>query len=211
MMWMHLLFYRNLLLGIKRFLIVVFNRVIVSAVPIVVVLVLGSVLWQYDGLSNSDNPCTLTEESTEGPYYVAGAPQKEKIGEFLDGQRLIISGNILDSNCNPVPDAIVDVWQTDSNGEYYFEDFTLRGKVHANGTGFYTVDTIFPGKYTEAGQFRPAHLHLKVSSPEGSSLTTQLYFAGDEHHDWLVRPSLILELNEMDRIKYAEFDFIITP
>ncbi len=188
-----------------------FNRVIVSAVPIIVVLVLGSVLWQYDGMSNSDNSCVLTAENPEGPYYVAGAPQKEKIGEFLDGQRLIISGNILDDNCDPIPDAIVDIWQTDSNGEYYFKDFSLRGKVHANESGFYTVDTIFPGKYADGGQFRPAHLHLKVSSPEGPPLTTQLYFAGDEHHDWLVKPSLILELNEMDGIKYAEFDFIITP
>jgi protocatechuate 3,4-dioxygenase beta subunit len=187
------------------------NRVIVSIVPIAVVLILGSVLWQYDGMENSDHPCSLTEENAEGPYYVVGAPQKEKLGEFLDGQRLIISGNILDYNCNPVPNAIVDVWQTDSKGEYHFEDFTLRGTIHANEDGFYTMDTIFPGKYSEAGQLRPAHLHLKVSSPEGQALTTQLYFAGDEHHDWLTRPSLILELNEMDGIKYAEFDFTIMP
>jgi protocatechuate 3,4-dioxygenase beta subunit len=162
-------------------------------------------------MPNSDNPCTLTAENPEGPYYVLGSPQKEKLGEFLDGQRLVISGNILDYNCDPVPNAIVDVWQTDSQGEYHFEDFTLRGKVHANENGFYSIDTIFPGIYSEAGQFRPAHLHLKVSSPEGSSLTTQLYFAGDKHHDWLTSSSLILDLNDVDGVKYAEFDFVIEP
>ena len=39
------------------------NRVIVSVVPIAVVLVLGSVLWQYDGMQNSDYQCALTEEN----------------------------------------------------------------------------------------------------------------------------------------------------
>ncbi len=188
-----------------------FNRFIISAVPIVVVLVLGSVLWQYDGIENLEHRCVLTEKNAEGPYYVSGAPQKEKLGEFLDGQRLIVSGNILDYNCDPVPNAIMDVWQTDSSGEYHFEDFTLRGKVHANEDGFYTLDTVFPGKYSEAGQFRPAHLHLKISSPDGPPLTTQLYFEGDEHHDFLTRSSLIVELNEMTEVKYAEFDFVIMP
>ena len=188
-----------------------FNRILISAVPIVVVLVLGSVLWQYDGMQTLDHQCTLTEKNAEGPYYVSGAPQKEKLGESLDGERLIVSGNVLDYNCDPVPNAIIDVWQTDSHGEYHFEDFTLRGKVHASEDGFYVIDTVFPGKYSEIGQFRPAHLHLKISSPEGPTLTTQLYFAGDEHHDFLTRPSLILELNEMAKAKHAEFDFVIVP
>ena len=187
------------------------RRAIVTAVPIVVVLALGSILWQYDGMQTSDHLCALTEDNAEGPYYVAGAPQKEKLGKFQDGQRLIISGTVVDRNCNPVPGAIIDVWQTDSEGEYYFEDFVLRGKVHANDDGTYIIDSIFPGKYSEAGQFRPAHLHLKVSSPEGPQLTTQLYFEGDEHHDWLVKPSLVLELRESDGTAYSEFDFTIVP
>ena len=186
-------------------------RAIITIVPIIVVLVLGSVLWQYDGMQNSDHLCTLTADNVEGPYYVTGAPQKEKLGEFLDGQRLIVSGTIVDRNCNPVSGAIIDVWQTDSEGEYYFEDFVLRGKIHANNDGTYLLDTVFPGKYSEGGQLRPAHLHLKVSSSEGVPLTTQLYFEGDEHHDWLVEPSLVLELREADGITYSEFDFTIVP
>ena len=187
------------------------NRVIVSAVPIVVVLVLGSALWQFDGMGNSTHQCALTEENAEGPYYLEGAPQKEKLGEFLDGQRLIITGSVLDYNCDPVPGAIIDVWQTDSEGRYHFEDYVLRGKVHANDDGTYVIDTVFPGRYSEAGQVRPAHLHLKVSSSEDLPITTQLYFEGDEHHDWLVRPSLILELTEFDGHAYSKFDFVIEP
>jgi len=118
---------------------------------------------------------------------------------------------VFDYNCNPVPGAIIDIWQTDSKGNYYFEDFTLRGKIHADENGIYHLETIFPGKYSESGVVRPSHLHVKVSSPEGEPLTTQLYFDGDEHHDWLVKPSLILQINETDGIKYSEFDFTVTP
>ena len=188
------------------------SKIAVVGIPIIAVLVLGSVFWQNDGTPNSDHLCALTEENAEGPYYIEGSPTKEKLGESLVGEKLIISGSVLDYNCNPVSGAIVDVWQTDSNGEYYFEDFTLRGKVYADENGTYVIETIFPGKYSEAGVFRPSHLHVKVSSPEGDvPLTTQLYFANDEHHDWLVKPSLILELNQINRIQYGEFDFVIVP
>ena len=187
------------------------KNIVIAIVPIITVLVLGSVLWQNSGLSNSNYPCALTENNVEGPYYIADAPQKEKLGELLEGEKLIISGQVFDYNCNPVPGAIIDIWQTDSKGNYYFEDFTLRGKIHADENGLYHLETIFPGKYSESGVVRPSHLHVKISSPEGEPLTTQLYFAGDEHHDWLVKPSLILQINETDGIKYSEFDFTIAP
>ena len=188
------------------------NKVGITVVPIIAVLVLGSILWENGGTPNSDHLCVLTEDNAEGPYYIEGSPTKKKLGTSLDGEKLIISGNVLDYNCNPVPGALVDIWQTDADGEYYFEDFILRGKIHADENGNYTLETIFPGKYSEAGVFRPAHLHVKILSPEGEpSLTTQLYFANDEHHDWLVKPSLILELNQMNGIHYGEFDFVIAP
>lgn len=183
------------------------------AVPITVVLVLGSVLWENVEIQNLDYPCALTEDNAEGPYYISGAPQKEKLGQTLEGEKLVISGNVLDYNCDPIPYAIVDVWQTDSKGEYYFEDFVLRGKIHADENGMYSLETIFPGKYSESGAIRPAHLHVKVSSPPGEPLTTQLYFANDEHHDFLVKPSLVLDYNDndMDGARHAEFDFVINP
>ena len=69
-----------------------------------------------------------------------------------------------------------------------------------------------PLKYSAAGFMRPAHIHVKVSAPSLSSHTTQLYFEGDEHYDFFVRPSLILKLDEKDGTKYSEFDFVVfTP
>jgi len=174
--------------------------------------ILGISVWLNSTIQNSSFACSLTETNPQGPYYIPGAPYKEKLGELISGQRLIISGNVLNQDCNPVSNAIIDVWQTDSNGNYYFEDFTLRGQITADNSGQYKIETVFPGKYSESGATRPAHIHLKISAPGLSSHTTQVYFEGDEHLDFLVKPSLILKMDERDGIKYSEFDFVIfTP
>ena len=149
------------------------SKIFVVGVPVIAVLVFGSLLWQGSDSENSNYLCALTDDNAEGPYYIAGAPQKERLGDALEGQKLIISGNVLDYNCNPIPGATIDVWQTDSKGKYYFEDFTLRGKITSDANGMYHLETIFPGKYSELGSFRPAHIHVKVSSPEGEPITTQ--------------------------------------
>ena len=186
------------------------NKAIVGIAPIVIVLVLGSIVWQDPLMQNMGHPCTITPNNAEGPYYIPGAPEKDSLGTTLEGTRLVISGQILDYRCNPIPNAVIDIWQTDSNGEYYFDDFTLRGKTFANENGAYSFETVFPGKYSEGGAIRPAHIHVKILSPDGEErITTQLYFEGDEDHDWLVRPSLILETQEIKGTIKSEFDFVI--
>ncbi len=186
------------------------KKIVGILIPVIIVVgVLGIFAWPNPVFQNPSFACALTEGNPQGPYYIAGAPSKEKLGDTLEGQPLIISGQVLNQNCDPIPDAIIDVWQTYSKGNYYFEDFTLRGKIKADELGQYKLETIFPGKYSQAGVMRPAHIHVKVSAPGFSSHTTQLYFEGDEHHDFFVRPSLILKLDEKDGIKYSKFDFVI--
>jgi len=85
-------------------------------------------------------------------------------------------------------------------------------KITADERGQYKLETILPGKYSEGGAMRPAHIHVKVSAPDLPSHTTQLYFEGDEHYDFIVKSSLILKLDEKDGTEYSEFDFVIfTP
>jgi len=189
------------------------KKTIVVLISIIIAVgISGIFVWPNPIIQNSSFACSLTEGNPQGPYYIPGAPYKEKLGEHISGQRIVIAGNVLNQDCDPVSNAIVDVWQTDSNGNYYFEDFTLRGKITADKDGQYKIETIFPGKYSEAGATRPAHIHLKISAPGLSSHTTQLYFEGDEHHDFFVKPSLILKLDERDEIKYSDFDFVVfTP
>ena len=189
------------------------KKSILTLVPIIITVgILGIFVWPSFTIQNSSFACALTENNPQGPYYIPGAPYKEKLGADISGQRLVISGNVLNQDCNPISNAIIDVWQTNSEGNYYFKDFTLRGKVTADNDGQYEIETIFPGKYSEAGTTRPAHIHLKISAPGLSSHTTQLYFEGDADLDFFVKPSLILKLDERDGIQYSDFDFVVfTP
>ncbi|HEX6672140.1 MAG TPA: hypothetical protein VF084_07890 [Nitrososphaeraceae archaeon] len=154
--------------------------------------------------------CKLTESDMLGPFYKESAPFKQRLSEGVkEGERLIITGKVMDNRCQPIKDAILDVWQANSTGEYDNEGFTLRGKVKTNNDGTYLIDTIIPHEYAAGDITRPGHVHLKVGSPNQPILTTQLYFEGDPNLSGLEDKSLILKLADENGTKKANFDFVI--
>jgi len=143
--------------------------------------------------------CTPTPENVEGPYYLPDAPFKERIATpETAGSRLTLTGTVFAHDCfTPLAGAVVDVWQTDASGEYDFSNtFRLRGRVRADGKGKYRFETVVPGRYRAGRTYRPAHIHLRVSHPEGRTLVTQVYFRGDPElgKDPFVLPALIIPL-----------------
>src|SRR5687768_13610372 len=62
--------------------------------------------------------CTaLTQQQTEGPYYLPNTPEKHSLlEEGMTGTRLILVGYVLDQNCLPQANAWLDFWQADANG-----------------------------------------------------------------------------------------------
>ena len=153
--------------------------------------------------------CKLTESDMLGPFYKEGAPFKQRLGEGVEGERLIITGKVMDMGCQPLKDAILDVWQANSTGEYDNEGFTLRGKVKTNNDGTYLIDTIVPREYATGDITRPGHIHLKVGAPNQPTLTTQLYFEGEPYLSDLEDKSLVMKLTEENGTKKANFDFVI--
>lgn len=79
--------------------------------------------------------------------------------------------------------ALLDVWQADASGEYHGarERYRLRGRLVTGAAGQYELFTVRPGAYKVGKQFRPAHIHVKVTHPAYEPLTTQLYFGGDPY------------------------------
>jgi len=118
-----------------------------------------------------------------GPFYTDNPPmiEENKLASSAEqGERIIISGRILNLDCNQfIPNTIVDVWQANHEGQYDNQGYTLRGYTKSNDQGFYLFETVKPGKYLNGNSFRPSHIHYKVSPPGFSTLTTQLYFEGD--------------------------------
>lgn len=141
----------------------------------------------------------------EGPFYTDNPPtmddnQLAAIDE--PGTRMIISGRIHDIGCSEfIRDAVIDVWHADDAGAYDNKGFKLRGITKSNEQGFYVFETIKPGKYLNGNDFRPSHIHFKITPPGFSTLTTQLYFEGDTHIPGDAAASLTSgEFNASDRI-----------
>jgi protocatechuate 3,4-dioxygenase, beta subunit len=113
-------------------------------------------------------------------------------GEPL-GERIIVSGRILDERGKPVPNTLVEVWQANAAGRYIHKldqhdapldpNFVGAGRVLTGSNGEYTFTTIRPGAYpwrNHTNAWRPPHIHFSVFGQAFiSRLVTQMYFPGD--------------------------------
>ncbi len=143
-------------------------------------------------------PQTLTElsgpagawDQLMGPA-VADLTRQHK-GEPI-GQRITVSGRVLDDHRRPVPNTLVEIWQCNAAGRYiHIKDqwdapidpnFTGAGRVITDSAGAYRFTTIRPGAYpwgNHKNAWRPAHIHLSLLGPAfATRLVTQLYFPDD--------------------------------
>lgn len=156
----------------------------------------------------SCTPGKRTPSSTEGPYFTRGSPEKASlIEQGIEGDKLVITGFVLDSDCKPLQRAKVDFWQADSNGDYDNQGYKLRGHVFTDATGSYRQETIATGLYSG----RTRHHHVKVTPPGGQTLTTQLYFPDEpaNQRDSIFRGELVMQIQDGADGKIARFDFVL--
>jgi protocatechuate 3,4-dioxygenase beta subunit len=109
------------------------------------------------------------------------------------GERIIVTGRILDGEGAPLGDALVEIWQANAAGRYaHREDrhdapldpnFSGVGRVLTDDAGRYRFCTITPGAYpwgNHANAWRPRHIHFSILGPTiAARLVTQMYFPGD--------------------------------
>ena len=121
--------------------------------------------------------CAVATEMTEGPFYFDVDRIRSDIREGRDGTLLRLGVRVRDANgCEPIENAIVDVWQCDATGSYSgfngAEGETyLRGAQVTNADGIAEFKTLYPGWYPG----RTVHIHLKVHLDKQTVLTTQLF------------------------------------
>ena len=113
-------------------------------------------------------------------------------GEPL-GQRITVSGRVLDSDGRPVPDTLIEIWQPNAAGRYRHvvdnhpapldPNFTGVGRCMTDSEGRYLFVTIKPGSYpwrNHPNAWRPAHIHFSLFGRAfAQRLVTQMYFPGD--------------------------------
>ena len=142
-------------------------------------------------------PHTLSEVT--GPLYghndigeMDNDLTRQHAGEPL-GERIIVTGRVLDGNGRPVPHTLIEIWQTNAAGRYLHvaddhpapldPNFTGAGRALTDANGFYRFVTIKPGAYpwrNHDNAWRPAHIHFSLFGPAFvTRLVTQMYFPGD--------------------------------
>ncbi|MEU5546564.1 protocatechuate 3,4-dioxygenase subunit beta [Streptomyces sioyaensis] len=117
---------------------------------------------------------------------------RQHAGEPL-GERITVSGRILDRTGRPVRRQLVEIWQANASGRYAHQrdqhpapldpNFTGVGRCLTDDDGRYAFTTIKPGAYpwrNHDNAWRPAHIHFSLfGSAFTQRLVTQMYFPGD--------------------------------
>ena len=142
-------------------------------------------------------PHTLSEVT--GPVYGHGkvlpadADLTRQHKDAPLGERIIVSGRVLDDDGRPIPHTLVEIWQANAAGRYIHArdqhpapldaNFTGAGRAVTDAEGRYRFVTIKPGAYpwlNHPNAWRPAHIHFSVFGASFvTRLVTQMYFPGD--------------------------------
>lgn len=147
-----------------------------------------------------------TLQQTAGPFFRPNAPLRSDLTADAGSQRRFsLHGFVLDTRCQPVPDAIVELWHADERGEYDNAGYRWRAYQLTDEAGRWGFDTILTQHYS----FRTAHYHFRVQRKGGDVLTTQLYFPDHPRNagDRLFDPRLVMALNYEHST--GRFDFVV--
>ncbi len=127
--------------------------------------------------------CRFSPSVPEGPFYFDTRLARRDITEGRRGVPVEYRLSVVDTACRPVPNAVVDIWQCDSDGVYsgYAGQATgantagmtfLRGTQATDAQGLARFNAIYPGWYPR----RLTHLHVKIHLSAKAVITTNLFF-----------------------------------
>ena len=117
---------------------------------------------------------------------------RQHAGEPL-GERIVVSGRVIDEDGRPLPHTLVEIWQCNAAGRYLHvrddhpapldPNFTGAGRTTTDAEGNYRFVTIKPGAYpwrNHPNAWRPAHIHFSLFGTSFlTRLVTQMYFPND--------------------------------
>jgi protocatechuate 3,4-dioxygenase beta subunit len=158
-----------------------------------------STIKRAPGLPLIDVPMTLSELTGPGPQLSAVVPEDADLtrnagtgGEAI-GQRIIVTGRVLDAEGNPQPNLLIEIWQANAAGRYVHKrdqwpgpldpNFLGIGRCKTDQDGNYRFLTVRPGAYpwkNHPNAWRPAHIHFSLFGSNWTTrLITQMYFQDD--------------------------------
>jgi len=159
-----------------------------------------------------------TEATVLGPFHTHDAPAIQNGADITNGapgEPLFVTGRVVTTDGKPLANALVDIWQADSEGLYDVQRGELesqrraRGLINTDTHGNFSFWTVLPEAYpvptdgpvgqmllnTGRHPWRPAHIHFMVKADGYQPLVTHIFREGDRYLDsdvvFGVRPSLV--------------------
>jgi hydroxyquinol 1,2-dioxygenase len=187
---------------------------------------------------NNNKPPGCTEATVFGPFHVEGAPHYGHGADLANGaagEPCMVRGRVLGLHGEPVPGAVVEVWQADAEGNYdvqypELDQHRARGVLKSGTDGRFDFRTIVAEAYpipvdgpvgdmlcaTKRHPWRPAHLHFMITAPGYEKLVTHVFRSGDRYLDsdavFGVRQSLVADWVQQPQGGYSlDFDFVLNP
>jgi protocatechuate 3,4-dioxygenase, alpha subunit len=133
----------------------------------------------------------VTPFQTVGPFFDFGLELEGGgivASHAADGMHIVVAGSIRDGAGDPVPDAIIEVWQANAAGRYRHPADDGRapldsacdgfGRVATNAEGRFAFTTVFPGRVPGPdGTWQAPHLLVSVLARGVlTRLATRIYF-----------------------------------
>jgi protocatechuate 3,4-dioxygenase beta subunit len=166
-----------------------------------------------------------TASTVLGPFHVEGSPPRELGADIAladDGPRCVVRGTVRSVDGQPLPGAVLDIWQADATGSYDIQqpgrlpEHNLRGVFTTNESGEFWFRTIVPRFYpipedgpvgqllraTKRHPNRPAHIHFIGGAAGFTPVVTHLFIEGSPYLEddsvFGVKKSLIREVQQVD-------------
>ncbi len=119
-----------------------------------------------------------------------------------EGQKITITGKVLDKNCAPVMNAVVELWQKNPYGRWILASdadlagaeptFAGTGRTYTDNEGKFVFFTLFPAPAEKRAPF----VNVKIQGQGISDFTTALFFAADKRND---ADAVFMKLSEKTR------------
>src|SRR5262245_22068628 len=142
-----------------------------------------------------DMDLTPTPSQTVGPFFHLGCTERASVGSLVTpackGERIQLIFQVLDGEGQPVPDAMIEIWQANGEGRYAHPEDTQEkphdagfsgfGRLAADQNGRCVISTIKPGRVSgNSGTLQPPHINGSVFARGVlKRLATRAYVAGD--------------------------------
>jgi len=116
-----------------------------------------------------------------GPFYRKGTPQSPGHSAVMRGPgdpglALAVAGAVYNIRGEVLPDAKIEVWQTNHQGKYDITGYRYRALLLSGAKGEYDFQSVVPGHYPAR---KCQHIHFLVQAKGHKPLVTQMYFGSD--------------------------------